>query len=51
MALVAERFRPGDADAAAAILGIYCEPLPSLDEAERIALWVVGLKLRNHPLQ
>lgn len=35
MALVAERFRPGDADAAAAILGVYCEPLPSLDEAER----------------
>jgi erythromycin esterase-like protein len=35
MALVAEKFLPGDAAAAAAMLGIYCEPLPSLDEAEK----------------
>ena len=33
--VVSERLRVEDADAAAAILGAYCEPLPSPDEAER----------------
>lgn len=31
----ATRIAGEDADAAAAFLGVYCEPLPSLDEAER----------------
>jgi erythromycin esterase-like protein len=34
-AIVTERSRREDADEAAAILGAYCEPLPSLDEAQR----------------
>jgi erythromycin esterase-like protein len=34
MAVVSERFHPGDADEAAAILGGYCEPLSAPDEAE-----------------
>ncbi len=37
MAIVAEKFRTQDADAAAALLSAHCEPLPSLDEAERFA--------------
>ena len=37
MAIVAEKFRTQDADAAAVLLSAHCEPLPSLDEAERFA--------------